>query len=137
VGDLGGELSFVAKVWNIFFGFSLLAFPAASGIAMLRYSLYDIDIIVRRTLVYSTLTLILGLVYAGSIVVGRTLVSRLIGRSDLAIVASTLVIAALFTPLRRRIQNLIDKRFYRRKYDAARVLAAFGQPRATRPIWSG
>jgi hypothetical protein len=98
----------------------------AAGMAILRYRLWDIDIIIRRTLVYSTLTLTLGLVYLGCILVSRTIVAPLTGSSDLAIVASTLAIAALFNPLRRRIQNLIDKRFYRRKYDAAKVLAAFG-----------
>ncbi len=96
------------------------------GIAILRYRLFDIDVIIRRTLVYSLLTLTLGLVYIGCIVVSRTLVAPLTGGSELAIVASTLAIAALFSPLRRRIQNVIDKRFYRRKYDAAKVLAAFG-----------
>jgi hypothetical protein len=98
----------------------------AAGIAILRYRLWDIDIIIRRTLVYSTLTLTLGLVYLGCILLSRTIVAPLTGSSELAIVASTLAIAALFSPLRRRIQNLIDKRFYRRKYDAAKVLAAFG-----------
>jgi hypothetical protein len=100
--------------------------PLAVSLAILRYRLYDIDVIIRRTLVYSVLTLTLGLVYLGCILVTRTLVAPLTGSSDLAIVISTLAIAALFTPLRRRIQNLIDKHFYRRKYDAAKVLAAFG-----------
>src|SRR5207249_1328095 len=108
------------------FGLSLGAFPVAIGIAILRHRLYDIDIIIRRTLIYSTLSLILGLVYVGCILVIQALVVPLVGSSELAIVASTLVIAALFTPLRKRIQNLIDRRCYRRKYDAAKVLAAFG-----------
>jgi hypothetical protein len=105
---------------------TIAGIPLAVGIAILRYHLYDIDIIIRRTLVYSILSLTLGLVYVGSIVLLQQLVAPLTGGSELAIVASTLVIAALFNPLRKRIQNLIDRRFYRRKYDAAKVLAAFG-----------
>jgi hypothetical protein len=112
VGESGGYLPF-------------LVLPLCLGIAITRYRLFDIEIIIRRTLVYSLLSLTLGLVYLGCIVVSRTLVAPLIGSSEVAIVASTLAIAALFMPLRRRIQNLIDKRFYRRKYDAAKVLAAF------------
>jgi hypothetical protein len=100
--------------------------PIAVGIAILRYRLYDIDVIINRTLVYGLLTAMLGLTYIGCVVLLRLILSPLTGSSELAIVASTLAIAALFSPLRRRIQNLIDKRFYRRKYDAAKVLAAFG-----------
>jgi hypothetical protein len=103
-----------------------LGLPICLGIAITRYRLFDIEIIIRRTLVYSLLSLTLGLVYLGCIVVLQQLVVPLTGGSDVAIVASTLAIAALFNPLRRRIQRLIDKRFYRRKYDAAKVLAAFG-----------
>ena len=103
-----------------------LAFPVCLGIAITRYRLFDIEIIIRRTLVYSALTLTLGLVYLGCIVLLQALVVPLTGGSELAIVVSTLAIAALFNPLRKRIQQIIDKRFYRGKYDAAKVLAAFG-----------
>jgi hypothetical protein len=126
VNGLNESTSLAGDIFQLFFGLSLVAFPAAIGIAILRYQLYDIDIIIRRTLVYSILTLTLGLVYVGCIVLIRTLIAPLTRGSDVTIVASTLVIAALFTPLRHRIQNLIDRRFYRRKYDAAKVLAAFG-----------
>jgi hypothetical protein len=100
--------------------------PLTIGIAILRYRLYDIDLIIRRTLVYGTLSGSLALIYIGGVVLLRQVSAPLTGSSDPAIVASTLAIAVLFTPLRRRIQNVIDKHFYRRKYDAVKVLAAFG-----------
>src|SRR5215212_7324391 len=102
--------------------------PASMGIAIFRYRLYEIDILINRTLVYGTLTLTLALIYLGCVATTQAIFRALTGQEQqpqLAIVVSTLVIAALFNPLRRRIQGFIDRRFYRRKYDAAKTLEAF------------
>jgi hypothetical protein len=112
-GDLGNGLA--------------LIIPAAITISILRYRLWDIDVIIRRTLVYALLTALLALAYFGSVVVLQGAFGVLTGQSQstLVTVLSTLVIAALFVPLRRQVQALIDRRFFRRKYDAAHTLAAF------------
>ncbi len=126
VGTLGelllglGWWSFLVLVATLF------GIPLSIGAAVLRYRLYDIDLLINRTLVYGPLTAMLVLVYLGGVVALQAALRVLTGQeSTLAIVASTLVIAALFSPLRRRVQAFVDRRFYRRKYDAAKTLAAF------------
>ena len=119
---IAGLVPSSALIWTL----PLIGLPIAVGVAILRYRLYDIDLIINRTLVYGALTAALVSVYLGGIVVLQGAFRALTGQeSQLAIVGSTLAIAALFGPLRRRIQGFIDHRFYRRKYDAAQVLAAF------------
>jgi hypothetical protein len=105
---------------------TLVGFPISIGIAIARYRLYEIDTLINRTLVYALLTVILAAIYFGAVVLLQRLFVALTGeKSTLAVVASTLVIAALFNPLRHRIQSFIDRRFYRRKYDARKTLEAF------------
>jgi uncharacterized membrane protein len=122
----------LARVLYLTFGGQFLGIIAIClwllciGIGILRHRLWDIDQLINRALVYGALTTSLAIVYIGSVVLLRYLLVPLTGSSQLAIVASTLAIAVLFNPVRRGIQTRIDKRFYRRKYDAARVLAAFG-----------
>jgi hypothetical protein len=103
----------------------LMGLPVSMGIAILRYRLYEIDLIIRRTLVYGGLTTLLALLYWACVVVLQQVLQPLTQGSDLAIVGSTLAVAALFQPLRRRIQEAVDRRFYRHRYDAARTLDDF------------
>jgi len=105
---------------------ALLGLPIFTGIAIVRHRLYDIDLIINRTLVYGSLTVLLASAYVGGVVGLQAVFRALTGQeSTLAVVASTLAIAALFGPLRRRVQALVDRRFYRRKYNATKTLAAF------------
>ncbi len=119
----GGVLEAIAAVSSLVLVPSI---PIATGIAIFRYRLYDIDRIVNRALVYGFLTATLAAVYLGGVVVLQHLFRVLTGQeSQLAVVASTLAIAALFVPLRRGVQGFVDRRFYRRKYDAAKTLETF------------
>ncbi len=122
VPDLVG----VKDTGDVFFAISVSMLPVALGIAMLKYRLYDIDRLINRTLVYAALTIVLGGAYVGLVLGGQALFSTFTGGSNLAIAASTLVVAALFLPVRSRVQHFVDRRFYRRRYDAQRTLEGFG-----------
>ena len=121
--------SLLINLWNVPVGnVAVLGLPVFTGIAMVKHHLYDIDVLINRTLVYGSLTTMLIAVYVGGIVLSQLVFVGLTGKEELpqlAIVASTLMIAAQFAPLRRRIQAIIDRRFYRRKYDAAKMLSVF------------
>jgi hypothetical protein len=105
---------------------SLVLIPIAVAVAILRYRLYEIDRVISRTIVYASLTIVLGAAYVGLVLAGQALFSSFAGGGDLAIAVSTLVVAALFLPLRGWVQRFVDRRFYRRRYDAQRTLEAFG-----------
>lgn len=117
---------FVLYLIGLLVPFLMLPIPLSIGVAVLRSGLFDIDVVINRTLAYGFLTVTLALVYVSSVALLQSAFRAVsAGESDLAVVASTLAIAAIFVPLRRRIQNFIDRIFYRRKYDAKETLAAF------------
>jgi hypothetical protein len=123
-----GTITFsLLALWAVVYGFMLLI-PLSIGVAILRSGLWDVDVVINRTLVYGSLTAMLAAVYFGGVTATQAILRMLTGQEEqpqLAIVVSTLVIAALFSPLRRRIQGFIDRRFYRSKYDARTTLEAF------------
>jgi hypothetical protein len=122
----GGRSGLIFDIITAIWALSLLAIPAAIAVAILRHQLFDIDFIIRRTLLYGLLTAFLALVYFGGVTLLQNLFESATGQSSpISIVLSTLVIAALFAPLRRRLQDLIDRRFYRSKYNAVQALDQF------------
>jgi hypothetical protein len=111
---------------SVLWGVGILAVPVAVAIAILRHGLLDVDLVIRRTLVYGAVSVLLVAAYAGLVLAGQAVFSSFAGGGDLVIAVSTLVVAALFLPVRSRVQRLVDRRFYRRRYDAERTLEAFG-----------
>src|SRR5215210_2795424 len=128
-GYVSGEYSYpTVLIRSVAIAGLTIGVPIAIGVAMLRHHLYDVDLFINRTLVYGSLTVMLALIYFGGVATTQAIFGALTGQEEqpqLAVVVSTLAIAALFNPLRRRIQSFIDRRFYRRKYDTRKTLEAF------------
>jgi hypothetical protein len=110
---------------NTVVGLLYLSIPIGLGISLLRYKMFDVDAVIRRTALYTVVTTLLAAIYFGLVVVLQRVITPFTGDSEIVVVLSTLLIAAIFLPLRRRVQEFIDRRFYRRKYDAEKVLAGF------------
>ncbi len=119
---LGVGDSLIREAWN---AVTLVLLPLGAAVAIFKYRLYDIDRVINRTVVYSALTIFLGVAYLGAITVGRILTQAMVGQQTLAVAASTLAVAALFQPARRRIQDAVDRRFNRARYDAAATVHGF------------
>lgn len=127
VGELVDQSILNSNVYLLSLLVVFVGFPLVIGISVFRYRLYDIDVIIRRTLIYTVLSAVLALLYSGTVVLLQQLLGGLAASSELTIVLSTLLIAALFSPLRRRVQALIDRRFYRRQVDSSQVLPRFAR----------
>jgi len=121
-----GGLASGSGIAFVFWTLAITSVPLAVTFAILRRGLFDVELIVSRTLVYGLLTVLLGAAYVGLVLAGQAVFSSLAGGSNLAIAVSTLVVAALFMPVRRRVQRFVDRRFFRRRYDARRTLETFG-----------